>query len=139
MVKFGKRLEHGGLKIPRWKNKYVNYNMLKKYIKQIKSYEATGDLVNAETRVANFIKILDEDMQVIEATYVSVIDELQQSVNKVNNVVEILVSTAAFNGELEGEVEAGSETEENIFPSLGAKNSPTRYLGAENTLPSSTT
>ena len=31
------------------------------YIKQIKSYEATGDLVNAETRVANFIKILDED------------------------------------------------------------------------------
>jgi phosphate/sulfate permease len=114
MVKFGKRLEHGGLKIPRWKNKYVNYNMLKKYIKQIKSYEATGDLVNAETRVANFIKILDEDMQVIEATYVSVIDELQQSVNKVNNVVEILVSTAAFNGELEGEVEAGSETEENI-------------------------
>ena len=87
--------------------------MLKKYIKQIKSYEATGDLVNAETRVANFIKILDEDMQVIEATYVSVIDELQQSVNKVNNVVDILVSTA-FNGELEGEVEAGSETEENI-------------------------
>ena len=32
MVKFGKKLEHGGLKIPRWKNKYVNYNMLKKYI-----------------------------------------------------------------------------------------------------------
>ena len=33
----GKKLEHGGLKIPRWKNKYVNYNMLKKYIQQLQT------------------------------------------------------------------------------------------------------
>ena len=114
MVNFGKKLESGSLRVARWKNKYVNYKQLKKIINNIVKCEVTGDLVNAETNVGHFIKVLDEDLTVIEATYLSTLTELNQNIDKVNAEVDALVNSASFSGEIEGEVAANSETETRI-------------------------
>ena len=57
--------------------------------------EVTGDLVNAETNVGHFIKVLDEDLTVIEATYLSTLTELNQNIDKVNAEVDALVNSAS--------------------------------------------
>ena len=78
MVNFGKRLENG-LKVPRWQSKYVNYKILKKYISEILGFEVSGDVSAAEARVDTFIKVLSEDIEVVEARYLNTIEELKES------------------------------------------------------------
>ena len=110
MVNFGKRLENG-LKVPRWQSKYVNYKILKKYISEILGFEVSGDVSAAEARVDTFIKVLSEDIEVVEATYLNTIEELKESLGTLTEDVDALVNSAAFSGELEGAVEQGSEAE----------------------------
>ena len=114
MVNFGGKLESGSLRVARWKNRYVSYKQLKKIIHNVTKCEVTGDLVNAEKNVVNFIKVLDEDLAVIEATYLSILSELNKNIDKVNEEVDTLVNSASFSGEIEGEVKAHSETEKSI-------------------------